>query len=419
MGLLEVRGDLVDVVAATAALPCCCAPAVACLACRAATVLADVTARGLRVRRWRQPPGPVVRTVHRAGVVVDCREVRRGYPRGLILDRRQACADCGEQLVRGRWAAFWPPGLAVAVLPSRYGGAHVAAPAHGEPGEVPCTDLDPRAVHPDESAAGCLPEAGVSARMPGVSRAVAYLRVSTDTQADDGGGLDVQEAACRAWARQHRHRVVQVCVDAGRSGAADTPDRPGLALALQAIREDTADLIVVYRLDRLARDVILQEQLLATIATSGGALHSTSPTEDAHLRDDPDDPTRALVRRILGAIAQYERGMIRLRMRAGVLAKAAKGGYYGGRPPYGWRSEGRELVPDDHEQQVRRRIITRRRAGASFATIAKELNADGIPSKMGREWSRMGVRSVVLLTSLPPLRTDNPAKSSTRRKEAG
>jgi hypothetical protein len=39
----------------------------------------------------------------------------------------------------------------------------------------------------------------------------------------------------------------------------------------------------------------------------GKELRSCSPTEDANLVHDPDDPTRALVRRILGSIATYER----------------------------------------------------------------------------------------------------------------
>jgi DNA invertase Pin-like site-specific DNA recombinase len=229
-------------------------------------------------------------------------------------------------------------------------------------------------------------------------RYVAYLRVSTDRQADEGGGLDIQELACRKWAREHKHRIMSICRDEGRSGAADTPDRPGLARALQLLADERADGIVVYRLDRLARDVILQEQLYAEVLALGGQLHSTSPAEDAHLEHDPDDPTRALVRRILGAISDYERQMIRLRMRSGKTRKAAAGGYTGGRPPYGWDARGRELVPNPAEQGVRRRIKDLRRKGHSLRSIAAFLNEEGIPTKAGRPWGPVAVNNVLQQT---------------------
>jgi DNA invertase Pin-like site-specific DNA recombinase len=66
---------------------------------------------------------------------------------------------------------------------------------------------------------------------------------------------------------------------------------------------------------------------------------------EADLRDDDADPSRKLVRRILGAVAEYERELLLLRLRRGRQLKAARGGYAGlGSPPYGWRAEDRELA---------------------------------------------------------------------------
>jgi hypothetical protein len=50
--------------------------------------------------------------------------------------------------------------------------------------------------------------------------------------------------------------------------------------------------------------------LLAEVKRVGAAVYSTSPTESSFLGDDPDDPSRALIRQVLGAVAQYERSMI-------------------------------------------------------------------------------------------------------------
>lgn len=217
-------------------------------------------------------------------------------------------------------------------------------------------------------------------------RVVAYLRVSTDRQADEGLGLDVQEAAIREWARQHKHRVVDVELDQGRSGAADLINRPGLARALGHLQSGRAQALVVFRLDRLARELLLQEWLRAEILRAGGELRSTSPTEDLHLRADPDDPTGQLVRHILGAIAEYERATIRLRMAAGKARKLEAGGYSHGQPPYGYAAQHGRLVPVVDEQRVLTRMKRWRRTGLSYRDIAGRLNDEGTLPRRGERW---------------------------------
>lgn len=212
-------------------------------------------------------------------------------------------------------------------------------------------------------------------------RYVVYLRVSTDQQADAGQGLDIQEAACRKWLREGRHRLVEVCSDAGRSGSLDVGHRPGLARALALVGADRADGVVVHRLDRLARDLVLQEQLLAELHRRGKQLASVDVTENQSLIFSPDDPTRALVRRILGSIAQYEREVIRLRLMAGRARKKLEGGYAGGGPPFGFAAVRGELVKIPGEQAAIRRMVSLRRQGASLREIGARLETEGIRSR--------------------------------------
>jgi DNA invertase Pin-like site-specific DNA recombinase len=227
-------------------------------------------------------------------------------------------------------------------------------------------------------------------------RYVVYLRVSTDSQADEGQGLQIQEQACRQWLRSGRHRLVEVCIDAGRSGTADVGHRPGLARALALIGAERADGILVHRLDRLARDMVLQEQLLADLHRLGRELRSCSPTEDANLLHDPEDPTRALVRRILGSIAAYEREVIRLRLKAGRHRKQLLGGYAGGAPPYGWAAVRGDLVKIPDEQAVIRRICKLRDEGQSFRQIADVLEREGKRSRAPHGKWRPGTISAIL-----------------------
>lgn len=226
-------------------------------------------------------------------------------------------------------------------------------------------------------------------------RVVAYTRVSTTEQADSGSGLDVQRDAIAAWARANRHTITAWHSDEGISGSNGLDSRAGLAEALAAAARPGSGL-VVYRLDRLARDMVLQEQLLREIWQAGGDVHSTSQAESQYLqRDDATDPSRQLIRHILGAVAAYERQMIRLRMDAGKARKKAAGGHTDGPAPYGWRLENAQRVPVPDQQAVIARIRRARRGGRSLRRIAGELNAAGVPGPKGGVWSSEAVRRVV------------------------
>lgn len=225
-------------------------------------------------------------------------------------------------------------------------------------------------------------------------RYVIYLRVSTDQQADAGHGLAVQEAEARKWVRAHRGRVAGVYTDAGRSGADDIGARPGLAAAAAMLATDRAEGLVVYRLDRLARDLVLQEQLLAELHRSGKELRSCSKAEDESLTHDPDDPGRKMTRQIIGAVAAYERDMIRLRLRRGKAQKALRGGYVGGSPAYGWAAARGQLVPVPDEQKAIRLMCRLIDQGVSYRGVVAELNRRGVQPR-GKEWRPNTVHDIV------------------------
>jgi DNA invertase Pin-like site-specific DNA recombinase len=230
----------------------------------------------------------------------------------------------------------------------------------------------------------------------GRRRALLYGRVSTERQAAEGGGLEVQLDACRQWARAGGLRVAGSFVDEGVSGSIDAlPGRLGLWDAIAELRRRPGAVVVVYRLDRLARDLVLQEQLLADVRRAGGELHSTSAAEDAHLVDDPADPTRRLVRQVLGAVAEHERAVIRLRMAAGADRKRAAGGYIGGRPPYGRRARAGALERDPAAAGALALIRRLAREDASLRAIVGELEAAGLAAPAGRRWHPMTVARIL------------------------
>lgn len=219
-------------------------------------------------------------------------------------------------------------------------------------------------------------------------KVAAYLRVSTQEQAEHGGGLDVQRSAIRSWAKRAGYTVALWTADEGQSGSNGLDARRGLLDALTAVQDRKAGGIVVYRLDRLARDLVIQETVLADVWKAGGRVFSTSASEDAYL--DPTgaeaDPSRQLIRQILGAVASYERALVRLRLTAGKVRKRADGGFIGGQVPYGWRSEGGALVPDDQEQAGLARMRELRAQGLSLRVIGERLECEGYPPKRAAHW---------------------------------
>lgn len=224
---------------------------------------------------------------------------------------------------------------------------------------------------------------------------IAYLRVSTDRQAEKGLGLEVQERSIRAWARTNGHKIVGWYRDEGVSGSNGLDSREGLPDALAELKAGQAEALIVYRLDRLARDLIVQETLLAEVKRMGCVVFSTSAAEDAYLVDDPDDPSRKLIRQVLGAVAEYERSMIALRLRSGRKRKAEKGGFAYGSPALGFRAEGGELVEDDGEQITIKRIHELHRQGVSYRGMADVLAAEGRRPKRSDRWHPESLRRVI------------------------
>ncbi len=214
---------------------------------------------------------------------------------------------------------------------------------------------------------------------------IGYVRVSTDRQAEEGLGLDVQEGAIRAWCGAQGHALLVIHRDEGVSGTKDVEHRPGLANALAAV-EDLAEGLVVHKLDRLARSLSVQEAVLAQVWKHGGRVFAADSGEV--LRDDPDDPMRTAMRQMAGVFAQLERAMIAARMRAGRRLKASRGGYAHGAPRYGFRAEDKELVPDGTEQATVARIVELRsqEPPLSLRQIAATLEAEGRRPKRGERW---------------------------------
>ena len=209
------------------------------------------------------------------------------------------------------------------------------------------------------------------------TKTIAYLRVSTDKQADKGVSLEAQQDKARAYAGLYDLELVEVIVDAGES--AKTLDRPGLQRALSMLKTGQAEALLVVKLDRLTRSVVDLGKLIETYFAPGkAALMSVSEQIDTR------SAAGRLVLNILASVSQWERETIGERTSVAMKHKQAKGEYIGGFVPYGFSMADGVLVEDTFEQDVIRQAKEIQASGLSLRKVSAELNRRGFNARNGQ-----------------------------------
>jgi DNA invertase Pin-like site-specific DNA recombinase len=220
-----------------------------------------------------------------------------------------------------------------------------------------------------------------------MAKAIAYVRVSSDAQAESGAGLAAQRAAIEAYAKRAGIELAAWHEDAGVSGAAAIEDRPGLLAAIGQLRR--GDVLLIAKRDRIARDTFLSLVIEKAVSKKGCAIASADNVGNG------DGPADQFMRSIMDAAAQFERGLIRQRTRAAMAAKRRAGERIG-EVPFGWDADAEgNLIENSAEQRVIACIVDCRRAGMSLREIAAILNGRAITTKKGRAWYGETVRSIL------------------------
>jgi DNA invertase Pin-like site-specific DNA recombinase len=157
--------------------------------------------------------------------------------------------------------------------------------------------------------------------------------------------------------------------------------RPAWVELIGAALETGITTILIEKLDRLARDLMVQEHIIADLRRRGVDLISAAEPDLC-----VDDPSRKLLRQIMGAIAEYDRAMIVLKLRGARQRQRAKVGRCEGAKPYG-------TLPG--ELDVLQRIVRLRGEGRTFQQIASALNAEGIAPRRGARWHPSPIARIV------------------------
>jgi site-specific DNA recombinase len=212
-------------------------------------------------------------------------------------------------------------------------------------------------------------------------KAFGYLRVSSDGQIE-GDGFPRQRAAIQKWAAANGVKIVRWFQEEGVSGTTDSTDRPAFQEMLTALLSNGVRMVLIERLDRIARDIVVQESILKELNRKGFELVSVN---------EPDlcsaDPYRSAMRQMLGVFAELDRKTIVLKLRAARQRKKAATGRCEGRLPYGTHEGEADIVA---------RLKAMHAAGSNYEAIAATLNREGVATRSGGQWYPATARRILL-----------------------
>jgi DNA invertase Pin-like site-specific DNA recombinase len=208
--------------------------------------------------------------------------------------------------------------------------------------------------------------------MKNIIKAFSYLRVSGKGQID-GDGFPRQREKVTRYAKKNHHDIVQEFRDEGVSGAKDAFDREGLTDLFVAIKGNGVRTVLIERADRLARDFMISEIILSEFRKLGVKVIAVDSERDLTVEDD--EPTKKLIRQILGVISEWEKSVIVQKLRAARMRIRKSKGRCEGRKPYGATEEEREVIATMKKLRSEK---------LSFVNVASRLNAEGVKPRMGQ-----------------------------------
>jgi site-specific DNA recombinase len=230
-----------------------------------------------------------------------------------------------------------------------------------------------------------------------MKRAISYIRVSTEDQAENGVSLDNQAERIRAYCNYKGFDVVAEIEDAGISGGVNKA-RGGFIQLLNLVESGKADVIVLYSLERLSRDMLTLLALERLLDEYIVELHTVDGQIDT---STPDGFMSFAMKAFMG---EMERRQVKYRTRKAMEHKK-RNGHLTGAVCYGYSEKsvevpGRDkplkvLEPYEPEQQVIRMVNALYLDGKRLVEIVAHLNSDGILTREQKPWTPQQVKRLI------------------------
>lgn len=200
-------------------------------------------------------------------------------------------------------------------------------------------------------------------------RAIIYTRFSPRRNAEKCDSCETQAAFCEQYAATHGLTVIAQYHDKDVSGADEYREK--LWQAIKALAK--GDTLLVYKRDRLARNVYLAEKIGMAVEARGASITAVAGDVEGNGIE------HTMIRQILAAIAEYERGLIRQRTTHYMREHQRNGRRMARYAPYGWRiddADARRMLPVPAEQTAIKQMIDLRAKGFSLGEIVKKLDPE-------------------------------------------
>jgi site-specific DNA recombinase len=218
---------------------------------------------------------------------------------------------------------------------------------------------------------------------------VAYCRVSTNAQAgDDKFGIDAQKEQIMEYCQKNDMQISEWFVDEGVSGVKE--ERPEFDKILYGeMKNPPVEAVVVAKNDRIARDIKLYFYFSQVLYRKGIQLISVS--EDF----GEMGAFKGILEAFVMFAAEQERANIMKRTTYGRGIKSSRGGYSGGKAPFGYYVKDKSLIINETEAKIVRLIFEQRKSGATLKSICDLLNSSGYKTRKGGQFYISNVQSIL------------------------
>jgi len=227
---------------------------------------------------------------------------------------------------------------------------------------------------------------------------VSYIRVSSKGQLD-GDGLERQRTAIEKFCKTHSLNDTFEAVEPGVSGDTEASARKAFSdmldlIDLRKFGPVPVRAVVVEKLDRLARDLMVSEFLLTEFRKREVKVFATDQELLIDMATNAGDPTRKLIRQILGALSEWEKSQLVRKLRAARQRKKEQTGRCEGGEPYGYSSREKSPGQNAKERSILE-LMRLWRETMSNESIAKLLNDGGFLNRFGKPFTRQGVLHLI------------------------
>lgn len=225
-------------------------------------------------------------------------------------------------------------------------------------------------------------------------RAVIYARYSSDRQSDTS--IEAQIEKCKQYCVEKGYTVIKEYVDRAQSAATDR--RPAFQQMFADADNKEFDVVVVYKLDRFARN--LYDSVVYTKRLEQLGIDLESTTEPI-----TQDIQGKFFRNIMGAINELYIENLKQEIRDKATVAAKKGYFMGGKPPFGYKLVDekdeygkirKRYEIDESEAPFVREIFDMAAQGFTLTKIAEKLNSQGVRTRRGKPWSIRALYELIL-----------------------